>query len=300
MSFLLAIDIGGTLTKFSLISSDKTLLNRKEIQTPCSFNDLYQELNIYLESEIRQGRSMTGIAISSPGSIAESGEVLGYSAVSFLHNENLIRRFEERYRVPISVENDANCAALAEKWNGAASDLLNYACIVCGTGVGGALVLNGHIWKGANLHGGEFGYAILSSELESLTYFTWSELGSSSAILRRLEDSRLVEKEWTGERAFTASAEGHVRARESIETFFHHLAVGVFNIQYMLDPQKILIGGGITRQPDFLSLLAQPIDHIYEAMPYARIRPDVALCQHLADAQLLGAAYVWHEKYGEW
>lgn len=299
MSFLLAIDIGGTLTKFSLISGDKTLLSRKEIHTPVSFNDLFQGLDFYLESENKQGRSMTGIALSSPGSIAESGKVLGYSAVPFLHNENLIHRFEERFRVPISAENDANCAALAEKWNGAASDLKNYACIVCGTGVGGALVLNGNVWKGANLHGGEFGYAILRSELASHSYSSWSELGSSSAILRRLEDST-IEKEWTGERAFTAAEEGHVRAKESIETFFHHLAVGIFNIQYILDPQKILIGGGITRQPDFLSLLAQAIDHIYEAMPYARIRPEVDLCQHLGDAQLLGAAYVWYEKYGEW
>ena len=299
MSFLLTMDIGGTLTKISLISRDKALLSRTEIETPNSLTELYKWLDRYMKDE-NQGRSIKGIALSSPGSISETGEVLGYSAVPFLHNVNLITRFQERFQLPISVENDANCAALAEKWNGAAMDLSSYACIVCGTGVGGALVLNGQLWKGAHLHGGEFGYAILNSgQYDASTYTTWSELGSASAISRRLRGSGPFEKEWTGERAFAAMAEGNLQARKSIQTFFHHLAVGVFNIQYTIDPEKILIGGGITRQPDFLSLLTKEIEGIYNILPYAKVCPDVKLCHYLGDAQLLGAAYVWEDKYGE-
>ncbi|GGC85136.1 putative transcriptional regulator [Thalassobacillus devorans] len=296
MTYLLAMDIGGTRTKFGLISNDSKLSTQTVIQTPGSFFELYATLDAYLK---KQDQTIHGIAVSSPGSITDSGAVLGYSAVPFLHEVNLLERLHEHYCLPVSVENDANCAALAEKWNGAATNLRTYACIVCGTGIGGAIVMDDHLWKGANLHGGEFGYAIMESDRSTSRLSTWSDLGSSSAISRRLDEVSPGNEQWTGEQAFAAVSQGHKEAKRSIATFFHYLGVGVFNIQYIVDPEKILIGGGITRQPDFLPLLDEAIGSIHSRLPYAKVRPDIGLCHHLADAQLIGAAYVWNKKYRE-
>ncbi|WP_157911773.1 ROK family protein [Alteribacter populi] len=299
MSVLLTVDIGGTYTKLALVSNNLQLLEESQVDTPATFQQLVQALTHYYKQTVTNYQ-IKGIAISSPGSVKDTGEVLGYSSVPFLHEQNIKVGIEKRYDLPVSIENDANCAALAEKWNGAACDVETYACIVVGTGVGGAIVINNQLHKGANLHGGEFGYAIMSSERQENTYDTWSIVGSSSAITRRLKEEPPFFDGWTGELAFEYAKKDHAEAKKTIDEFFHSLAVGVFNIQYMIDPEKILIGGGVTRQPGFMDQLHRQLDRIYENLSFASIHPNVQLCRHLDKAQLLGAAYVWKEKYGKW
>ena len=88
-------------------------------------------------------------------------------------------------------------------------------------------------------------------------------------------------------------------AEKSLNQFFHTMAVGIFNLQYMLDPEKILVGGGITRQPSFLQRLQTELDRVMTAKPIAKVKPTVEVCTHLDQAQLIGAAYVWRKTYGK-
>ncbi|PPA70470.1 ROK family protein [Jeotgalibacillus proteolyticus] len=294
--YLLAIDIGGTFIKLALVSPTGQLNGKSQVRTPDSLEQFCSIIDRYYELQKNQ-YNIIGVAISSPGSVTEAGDSLGYSSVPFVHEINLASMFSARYDLPVSIENDANCAALAELWNGEAVQLKTFACIVCGTGVGGAVVINKQLYKGANLHGGEFGYTILSSNLKESSYDTWSELGSSSAITRRLTQEPPYYTNWTGPKVFQQAGNDHDKALASLHTFFHTLAVGIHNIQYILDPEKILIGGGITRQPDFMNQVHSELNNIYAEKPFAKIRPSVSLCQHLDQAQLFGAAYVWLERY---
>ncbi|WP_413376551.1 ROK family protein [Alkalihalobacillus sp. 1P02AB] len=293
MKYLLTTDIGGTFTKLALISVDGQLREKVEIKTPRTFLKFAQLLIDYYEQH-KKAYPIMGVAISSPGSVTKEGEVYGYSSVPFIHEQNMKVYFETKLRLPVTIENDANCAALAEMWNGAAEGVNTYACIVCGTGVGGAFIMDKKLYRGAHLHGGEFGYMILSRNEKTGHRQTWSELGSSSAIVSRLQQVETTEK-WTGPLVFQ-QAENNEEAKKSLDVFFQTLAIGIFNIQYMLDPEKVLIGGGITRQPTFLSRLNVYLNELYVEKPYAEVRASVSLCHYLDQAQLFGAAYVWFEE----
>ncbi|WP_417898722.1 ROK family protein [Bacillus haimaensis] len=296
MNYILTIDIGGTFTKLACMSTCGNLMEKEETDTPKLFCDFLQLVQRYHE-KYKNIHHIVGIAISSPGSVTESGDVLGYSSVPFIHEHNLKVLLEQHYALPVFMENDANCAALAEMWNGAATEVDTYACIVCGTGIGGALVINKKLHKGANLHGGEFGYAILDHDRKTESYHTWSELGSSSAITRRMKDEAPFYENWTGPLVFEQAKKSHDAAAGSIDTFFHTLALGIFNIQYILDPEKILIGGGVTRQPAFMKELTVRLDEIYTAKPFAAIRPSISICHYQDQAQLYGAALGWKDNY---
>ncbi|WP_179298810.1 ROK family protein [Evansella halocellulosilytica] len=294
MVCLLTIDIGGTFTKFGLVSTEGVLTERQEHPTPDTSRQFLSIVDAYFQQQ-RNRLTIQGIAISHPGSASESGEVHGYSAVPFLHEGNFRERVEHYFQLPTTIENDANCVALGEMWNGAAKGLSTFACIVCGTGIGGSIVINRQLHKGANLHGGEFGYVPLSNTTNE-EFHTWSEIGSSSALTRRLRQTAPFYENWTGPLVFEHAGD-HEQAKESINIFFRTLATGVFAIQYMIDPEEIIIGGGITRQASFMEKLTAHLDILFDAKPFAKIRPKVSVCHHLDKAQLFGAAYVWMEKY---
>ncbi|MDQ0255861.1 putative NBD/HSP70 family sugar kinase [Evansella vedderi] len=294
MNCLLTIDIGGTFTKFGLVSTEGELTERQQNPTPETLTQFLSLVEIYYHKH-QNHYGIQGIAISCPGSVTESGKILGYSSVPFLHKENIRERVERYFQLPTTVENDANCVALGEMWNGAAKGMDTFACIVCGTGIGGSIVMNGKLHKGVNLHGGEFGYVLFSNTNEE--FHTWSELGSSSALTRRLRQTAPYYENWTGPLVFE-NAEEHKEANESVALFFRTLAMGVFTIQYIIDPEKIIIGGGITRQESFMKELTAHLDVLFEAKPFAKVRPNVSVCQNLDNAQLFGAAHVWLEKYG--
>ena len=292
MKHLFAIDIGGTFTKFALVTSHADIVLKEEVPTPVSVD----EFSVHVDQVLgrwQRDHHIEGIAISSPGSVTDAGFVLGHSAVNFIHVVNLRALFHERYGLPVTMENDANCAALAEQWSGAGAGCDTFACIVCGTGIGGGIVINGRLHKGANLHGGEFGYSLMEG------YETWSERGSSFALTKRLKDEPPHGAAWTGSRVFEEAEKGHAAAEKSLNQFFHTMAVGIFNLQYMLDPEKILVGGGITRQPSFLQRLQTELDRVMTAKPIAKVKPAVEVCTHLDQAQLIGAAYVWRKTYGK-
>ncbi|MFC0469039.1 ROK family protein [Halalkalibacter kiskunsagensis] len=296
MRYLLTIDLGGTFTKLGLISKDADLMEKQDYKTPATYRQFLQMVESYYIQN-KEHYMICGIAISSPGSVTETGEVLGYSSVPFIHEHNIREKLEDYFKLETSIENDANCVALGELWNGMAKGIDTFACIVCGTGIGGSIVINKKLHKGTHLHGGEFGYVIFARD--NMEFNTWSEQGSSSALTRRLQHTAPYYENWTGPSVFEHFHEGHQEARESINIFFQTLAMGIFNIQYILDPERILIGGGITRQPNFMKELNVRLDELFREKPFAKVHPSVAVCHHLDKAQLFGAAYVWLERFGK-
>jgi predicted NBD/HSP70 family sugar kinase len=296
MRFLLTIDLGGTFTKFGLVSQNANLYEKEQYKTPLSYNQFLQLVESYYEKN-KDRYTIYGIAISCPGSVTEGGDVHGYSSIPFVHEHNIRDKLEDYFLLKTSIENDANCVALGELWSGEAKGLNTFACIVCGTGIGGSIVINKRLHKGVNLHGGEFGYVIFSEDNKQFN--TWSEKGSSSALTRRLINKAPYYERWNGPLVFESFQEGHSKAKESLNKFFQTLALGIFNIQYILDPEKILVGGGITRQPIFIKQLQVHLDELFRAKPFAKVRPTVAVCHHLDKAQLFGAAYIWQERFGK-
>jgi predicted NBD/HSP70 family sugar kinase len=190
----------------------------------------------------------------------------------------------------VTIENDANCAALAEGWLGAAKETDFYICIVIGTGIGGGIVINQSILRGATLHGGEFGYMIMGKSGKSPLQSTWSKVASTHSLVEEVEVRKsLVRGTLDGEEIFRLADAGDTIANECIANLFKNLAMGIYNLKYVLDPNKILIGGGISKRPDVIDGINNELAQLKDDISTLDIK--VEACKFDNDANLIGALF---------
>lgn len=285
MSTLGLIDIGGTSIKFA-IWQNETLVGHHAIPTP----ETKAEFMTLLTAEVEKMKAqapITGVGISSPGSVNKAtGVIEGASAIPYIHNFPIQAELVARFGLPVSIENDANCAALAELASGAGRGASSLAFLVIGTGVGGALIFNHQIWHGAHLFGGEFGYTKVND------HGTLSELGTvPNAIKRYLAHTdKQFSEPLTGEMLYTLAAKADLDAQRELNTMYAALAQGIFNIQYSFDPEKIVLGGGISNNPQLIPGIETALDKIYQQVKIATLKPELVLCQYTSEANLRGAA----------
>lgn len=232
-----------------------------------------------------------GLAVSSPGAVdTNTGYIGGASAIPFIHDVNMIELLEKETGLPVSIENDANCAALAEGWLGAAKDTDYYICIVIGTGIGGSIVMNHSILRGASLHGGEFGYMLLGESLMDPQPLNWSRTSSTNALVREVEKQKNLEMGvLNGKLVFDLVDNGDVAAIRCVEKFYKTLATGIFNLKYILDPEKILIGGGISKRQEVINGINQELKKMKNET--ATLEFSVEACHFDNDANLIGALF---------
>ncbi|WP_165620458.1 ROK family protein [Streptococcus equi] len=280
---LLCIDIGGTSTKFATCRKGK-LEKQSSYPTPHSLEGFYRMLDerlAYYRTE-----KLSGIAISSPGAVnKKTGSVEGASALPYIHGFPIRQDLEKRFGLPISMENDANCAALAESALGAGQGASSIAMLVLGTGVGGSLVINGRIYYGAHLFGGEFGFMVMNER-----YQIFSELGTVVNMAKRYSQIINDGKSYTGKEVLELADQGDSVALKERQVFLQSLAMGVFNIQHAFDPDRILIGGGVSQADFLLPALEAELDKLYQLVSISNLRPQLAVCQFKNEANLLGAS----------
>ncbi len=288
MKKYLCIDVGGTSMKIGLIDEEGNILKTDSIKTPETLEGMYQAMC----DVFHQYDNVQGLALSMPGAVdSEAGIIGGSSALDYIHGPCIKRDLQERLKVPVEMENDANCAALAEVWKGAASDVDDCCFIVSGTGIGGAVVKDRKIHKGRHLHGGEFGYMIADFNFETKEMITWSHAGSTVAVVKAVAKELGVDyKSLDGKEIFDHYHENPVYEK-AVDKFYYVLANGIYNLQYAYDPQKIIIGGGISVRDDLLDEVNQRLDVIFKNFTHAKIRPVVLTCQYHNEANLLGALY---------
>lgn len=283
MMTLLCIDIGGTSTKFATCRKGK-LEKQSSCPTPHSLEGFYRMLDerlAYYRTE-----KLSGIAISSPGAVnKKTGSVEGASALPYIHGFPIRQDLEKRFGLPISMENDANCAALAESALGAGQGASSIAMLVLGTGVGGSLVINGRIHYGAHLFGGEFGFMVMNER-----YQIFSELGTVVNMAKRYSQIINDGKSYTGKEVLELADQGDPVALKERQVFLQSLAMGVFNIQHAFDPDRILIGGGVSQADFLLPALEAELDKLYQLVSISNLRPQLAVCQFKNEANLLGAS----------
>ena len=158
----LVFDIGGSSNKYALIEKDK-IVEKFSSKQEKNMEDLLKffedKINFFAKSH-----KIDGIGFSSPGTVDSStGNIYGKSAVEFITEYNFALEIKNKFNLPVAIENDANCAALAEVFYGKVDK--NYlAFLIIGSGIGGAVTKNGKIIKGKSLEAGEFGYMLLKNE----------------------------------------------------------------------------------------------------------------------------------------
>lgn len=279
------IDIGGTSLKVAIANENAELFEHELLPVKDDFND-FMDVIVEWVKEKQEKHEITAVAISAPGAVdTVTGVIGGSSAIPCIHGPNFKEVIKERLDLPASIENDANCAALAEVYNGAAKGYQDVCFVVCGSGIGGAVIKDGRVHHGKHLHGGEFGYMIVVEGDDDQPIY--SELAATQALVRRVE--KRIPGEWNGKKVFEEANNGNEICKEEIERFYHYLAVGIYNIQYIFDPELIVVGGAISNREDLCENIERHLDILLKKVKVAHVKPKVVSCKYHGDANLIGA-----------
>jgi glucokinase len=272
VELFIGIDIGGTKIAGGLVTPEGKLITSKQRKTPVE--DGGKKI---LEDAIELGKSLAhenaentlaGIGIGAGGQI-DSDKGVVYSATAIIPGWaglEIAPTFKKQLGVPAYVENDVNALAVGEYRFGAAKGLSTVVFLALGTGVGGALLLNGKIHGGAHWSGGEFGHILLTMDMQSRR-----DLGGHSGTLESyVSGSGLVEtwKELTGDKhtklpgtdiAELALDKKDRAAIKAIETTGTYLGFGLVTLANALDPDMIVIGGGLALLGELLLAPARKV-----------------------------------------
>ena len=242
---ILAIDIGGTMIKYGLVSSDGKILSTDKIETEAEKgleNILNKIDNIFKKYK---ENNPVGIAVSGTGQInGMIGKVIGGNPI--IPNwigTNLVKILEEKYNLPIVLENDVNCVALGEKWIGAGKDLSNFICLTIGTGIGGGIILNNQLFRGENFVAGEFGHTLIKKG-------EFEQFASTTALIRLVKEK--TGKILNGKEIFDLEKKEIVEYQEVISEWIENLTDGLSSIVYCFNPANIILGGGVIGQGEAL------------------------------------------------
>lgn len=282
---LLAIDIGGTNVKLGIISQMGNVYHTSSFPTQWTHLSTFTK-RLFKHLEQYNFSSIEGIAISCTGLANQKNLSIGEGNTIFnVFGQSLPKTLSHHFSLPVSVENDGNCAILAEHWLGAAKHKPNVASIVIGTSIGGAIIINNQLYKGSHNLAGEFGYALI--EEQENQWQIWSIIGSTQGLIEQLN------QQYSGFEIFSLYRGGNSKIIQAVELFAERIAVQCYNLQYFLDPDLILIGGGISEEPLLMALIEQKLDNIIQKIPSNVIRPTIKPCQFGNQANLIGAAKHW-------
>ena len=259
------IDVGGTTVKLGLFQTDGALLDKWEIPTDKAENgskilpDIASSLKEKMKEKNISVEDLEGAGIGVPGPVRENGTVP--SCVNIGWGEMDVKKeMEALLAVPVSVGNDANVAALGEMWQGGAKGYENVLLVTLGTGVGGGLIIRGHIVAGSHGAGAEIGHLTVDTSEEEacncgrkgcLEYYasaTGAVRLAKRAMAKTNEPSSLRGKEdLTAKDVFDAAKAGDALALKVEAEYFDRLGFGLSIISTVCDPDIIVLGGGVSK-----------------------------------------------------
>lgn len=279
---ILVFDMGGSAVKYGLWDNNQ-LHHTDQFPTPDSWSELKGEL---LKVREACAEEITGVGFSAPGAVSvEERKIKGISAIPYIHGFDIFTELENLFQLPVTIENDANCAGLAEFYQGAGKDYNNAVFVVIGTGIGGALFIDGQLIKGAHLYGGEFGLMFLDNKQ------TFSQLGTAVRMAWRYSDRIGVDRKTiSGKEVFARAQQGDSVAKEEVENFYSYLTQGLFSLQFAFDPEVIILGGGVSAKEGLLEAIDLRMKELLSAQELNDFVPKIKLCDYRNDANLVGAA----------
>ena len=289
MKHYMCFDIGGTSVKFGVAGENGALLQKNEIPnviTQKGVDGLVESLASITE-QYRKEYSLRWIAVSTAGVVDPEKGLILYAPKYFpgYPGTALGERLEKRCGLPCTVENDVNAAALGEYWLGAGQGTKSLFCITVGTGIGGCAMLDGRVIHGVACFGGEAGLQHITPDS------TWEEMASTRALIRNVAAAKgIPETALDGRKIFALAQGGDEEAAAAIARQMDDLATGIANICYILNPERIIVGGGIAAQETYLyPLLDAALREKLFPLVYEKLTLRFTALQN--DAGMLGALY---------
>ena len=288
----LSFDVGGTKTKYSLINECGEILESGSFSTKDNKEVIFSNVKNIAEEFKNKNYDIEGLAFSMPGVIdVKRGHMITGGALYDLYDFPFKEELEKYVEIPVELENDVNCVALAEKWQGNAKECENFVCLTVGTGVGGAIYIDGKMVRGTKYAAGEFGFMI-TDRRENYEEASLSMSGSvrGGLIQTYAREKGINWEDLNGEKIFELANQGDMVAKKVIEDFYTSLAYSVYNLAVSLNPEKILIGGEITKREDFIEIIENKVETIKKDVCPLKM-PKIERCKFLNDSGKIGAVY---------
>ena len=306
MALYIGIDIGGTAIKGAVIDENGKLYGEDSVPTVLGEDIVNCIVTLCNRLARMNGEEVKGVGIGCAGVIdsAEGRVVLAknLSLVDF----PLVKLLSEKINLPIRITNDANAAALGEAKFGAGKNYKNSILVTLGTGVGGGIVIDGKLFEGNKSAGAEIGHMVIEKGGEPCSCGRRGclEAYSSAVALKRItkrameEDagsamwSKYTSQTVTGKTAFEFYRED-TAAREVVEKYIEYLACGLVNLANIFRPEVIMLGGGVSKEGERLTVpLQQIMDKEAFAFTYAPVKVTVATLGSAAGAYGAAALFL--------
>ncbi|MFZ5555240.1 MAG: ROK family protein [Pseudomonadota bacterium] len=294
----IGIDLGGTKTEIVALDADHNILLRKREPTPADdyAATLAQIARLVSEAEaVLDARGSVGVA--TPGALSPATGRLRNSNSTCLNDQPLKEDLERLLKREVKLENDANCFALSEAVDGAAAGARVVFGVILGTGVGGGIVVDGHVLHGANAIAGEWGHNPLPWRTDEErpgppcycgkngcieTFLS----GPGMAFDHQLASNEVLDPVAIAERA----AAGDTACERTLARYEHRLARGLATVINVLDPDAVVLGGGLSN----LERLYRNVPVLWTPWIFSdTVRTKLVRNRHGDSSGVRGAAWLW-------
>lgn len=300
MKFYLSFDIGGTNIKYGVVNELGEILQCGKVQTKLNGETIINNI-VAIKEKYAPLYDFQGVAFSVPGIVnIESGYLKTGGAIKDFYEFDFKKILMEKLSLPVELDNDVNCVALAEKWQGNAQSSKNFLCMTIGTGIGGAIFLNDQLIRGHQYMAGEFGYTltenIFSCDDKHVTVSDNASVYNGLRLRYAKHHGGLTIDQVSGEDIYRLAEQGDTLAKQSIEEFYQSLAMVLYNLTFTLNPEKILIGGAISERSEIFTAIKQNFAKILafqkdlQAFSVEQL-VTIESCKFNNDSGLIGAVY---------
>ena len=307
----IGIDLGGTNIAVGVVDENGRILCKGSTPTllPRPYGPIVEDIaKCSLETLKRSGHTLDEVAslgVGVPGIFDSKTGNIPFCTNLGWHDVPLVSELQKYIDKPVYVDNDATVAGLAESVAGISAGVPNSVFLTLGTGVGGGIVIGGKVYSGSHGIGSEIGHMIIELDGEQCTcgnYGCFERYASATALIRegrkayaQHPDSLIGElcggdpERISAKTVIDAAKEGDPIATKVFRRYVRALASGIINIVNVLDPEVVVLGGGVSMAGDFLlEAVREAVKPLifFKTMPYARIE----LAKLGPDAGIIGAA----------
>ena len=300
MKKYIGIDIGGTAIKAGIIDEKGQVLSKFQERSNV---DNYQvpliDLVKKVVGEVHQYAIINnfapeGVGVSAAGQIDhKKGTVIGDCGnIPGWTGSHLKDEIGKIVNLNVTVENDANCAALAEHWIGNGQGLKNVIVYTIGTGIGAGIILEGKLFSGGIGIAGEIGHMVLQKDGKKCTCGNrgcFEQYGSMTALIRDVSKETGEQLgEIDGQMIFAEARKGNKKVAFCIDRFLEYNATAIVNLLHVFNPEAIIIGGGVSRQGE---VILKPLNEKVrkKAMPTFLNNLVIRTAKFTNDAGIIGA-----------
>lgn len=306
-AFTVGFDIGGTNLRGAVVDQAGTILSLEQLPTPSSQAGLYTGIKTLVQ-RFTQQYPIAAVGVAIAGFLDETCRTVRFAPHLSWRNEPVAANLERELALPVVIEHDANSAAWGEYRFGSARDVDNWVLFAIGTGIGGALMTGGKLYRGAFGTAPEFGHLRVLPHGRSCkcgktgcleTYCSGTALAVTAAEVlssNQYPDSCLLPlynqdpAQVTGRAVVKAARHGDAAGKAIIADFANWLGQGLALVADILDPEQIVIGGGLAGEADLY--LEQAVARYRQEIVGAGFRPEarVVTAQLGANAGMIGVA----------